>query len=249
MNITKKQMEKIKQYDDAVDDTYSPSEANKRKFSFLKKLFAREEVMLDEYLIFLQERLFFERKTLAFDLEDFISGKKDKLIIVGPAGSGKSTLGKKLAKKYRVKYFEGDSCWEPARKKYPDISPTDMEAFKKINEIYYKCLLKTLRTRQRMIVEGIGFLELTNGTPEERKLILEYPVILLGTSAWKSTMRTYRRSKAETDEKKKINPVLAFLYYGFVNVFAFDAMMNKYRKIKLKDKNTKVQVFTENLVS
>jgi len=55
MNITKKQMNKIKRIDKRIDSKYTDAAANRKKFSFLKKLFAREEVMLDEYLSYLQE--------------------------------------------------------------------------------------------------------------------------------------------------------------------------------------------------
>jgi hypothetical protein len=202
---------------------------------------------LDKYLNYLHERVFFSRETIGIDVDKFISGKSDKLIIVGPAGSGKSTLGRKLAKKFKVKFFEGDDCWKPAQKKYPDPPIDDVKISEEMNKMYYSCLSTKLRSRQRMIIEGIGFLELFNGTDKEKKLVLSYPTILLGTAAFESAVRTYKRSKNETDESKKINPVFAFLYYGLVNVLMLNGLMNDFRKAKLKNKNSKVQVFKEGL--
>lgn len=55
MKISKKEMEKIERQDDAIDGKYSTVKANKKKFNLLKKLFFREDFMLDEYLNYLQE--------------------------------------------------------------------------------------------------------------------------------------------------------------------------------------------------
>ena len=56
MHISKKEMENIKQKNDAIDNKFNHAEANKKKFSLLKRIFSREgSNMLDEYLGYFQE--------------------------------------------------------------------------------------------------------------------------------------------------------------------------------------------------
>jgi hypothetical protein len=62
----------------------------------------------------INEGLIFSDKTISIGLDEFESGKKDKLFVMGLSGTGKTTLGKHLAKKYNVKfidldYFKGNS--------------------------------------------------------------------------------------------------------------------------------------------
>jgi len=196
--------------------------------------------IINNYLNHLQEGIIITNKTIGIDIDKFISGESNKLIIVGPAGSGKSTLGRKLAKKYKTKFFEGDSCWLPAKKKFPE-PPIDDKEIDKMNDIYYNCLNTKLKSTQRMILEGIGFLELFNGTAEEKATILKYPTIVLGTSALKSTIRAYNRAKKMKD--KEISPIISMIYYGFVNVFSLDELMKKFKKERIKVKGSNVQVF------
>jgi len=55
MDLTKKQMNKIKRIDKRIDSKYTDAAANRKKFKFLKKFFSREGMMLEEYLNYLQE--------------------------------------------------------------------------------------------------------------------------------------------------------------------------------------------------
>ena len=67
--------------------------------------------MLESYLQHIQEGYLFSDKTISVNLNDFESGKKNKLIVVGVMGSGKTTIGEHLSKKYKVKWISVDSFW------------------------------------------------------------------------------------------------------------------------------------------
>ena len=56
----------------------------------------------------INEGYIFSDKTISIDLDKFESGEKDKLFIMGLSGTGKSTLGEYLAKKYNVKFIDMD---------------------------------------------------------------------------------------------------------------------------------------------
>jgi hypothetical protein len=112
-----------------------------------------------------------------------------------------------------------------------------------MNNIYYNCLLKKLKSSQREILEGVGFIELFNGTPEEKKLVLSYPALVLGTSALKSSARTYKRSKElRKTDKKAASPIVSFLYSGFINVLGMSDEINQYKKARRKIPNTKMKI-------
>jgi len=52
-------------------------------------------MMINEYLQQIQEGYLFSDKTISVNLDDFESGKNNKLIVVGVLGSSKSTVGEK----------------------------------------------------------------------------------------------------------------------------------------------------------
>ena len=64
--------------------------------------------MIDEYLQYIQEGYIFDDKNISLDLYKFENGESNLLLVAGIAGAGKSTLGKKLAKKYKCGYIESD---------------------------------------------------------------------------------------------------------------------------------------------
>ena len=200
-------------------------------------------IQLNNFLDRIQEGMLFSDKTLAFDLDKFIKSKDGKLIIIGAAGSGKSTIGKKIANKYKVKYFEGDYCWEAAEKKYPDFN-NDEKEYSKMNDMYYKCLVKKLQSPGKLVVEGIGFLEIYNGSKEEKEFILNYPVIILGTSMLKSSLRAYKRAKQfKRANKDTLSPVAQLLYYGFINFMGIIDTIKLFKKDRQKVPGTKFEEF------
>jgi ATP-dependent protease Clp ATPase subunit len=73
---------------------------------------------LNHYLNYIQEGYILSNKNISVNLKDFETGKKNKLLIVGTMGSGKTTLAEKLAKKYRVKFYCIDSLWHKLKQKY-----------------------------------------------------------------------------------------------------------------------------------
>jgi len=199
--------------------------------------------IIDEYLEDLNEGLIFSNKTISVDMDKFISGKSKKLLVVGPAGSGKTTIGKILAKKYKAKFVEGDLCWEKSKKKYPE-PPTDPEEYDDFENIYYTCLQKIVKSPTRAVIEGIGFLELFTNESDDtyKKLILDMPAVIVGTSTIKSTLRTYSRAKqAKAKGHNEVSPIVSFLYYGFINVFGLLDAVIKFKKER-KKKGGKIEV-------
>ena len=121
--------------------------------------------MLEEYLNQIQEGYLFSDKSISVNLDKFESGEKNKLLIIGVLGSGKTSLGKYLQKKYKVKDFFSDTVGLPT----------------------------ALKSSKRMIIETIEIASLYKEKPEFRKLILGMPMILIGMSAMKAGFRADKR--------------------------------------------------------
>ena len=67
-------------------------------------------MIIENYLQNIQEGYIFSDKTISIDLDKFISGESNKLIIAGLSGGGKTTLCRYLAEKYNAECYETDDC-------------------------------------------------------------------------------------------------------------------------------------------
>jgi len=119
---------------------------------------------ITEYLL---EGYLLSDKTISVNLSEFESGKENKLIIIGLPGSGKTSLGEYLAKKYRAKDIVSDDHW--------------------------KVMRDGLTNSKRTIVEGAGLADLYYKDQSWRDLIINKPMILIGMSAIKAGFRADKR--------------------------------------------------------
>jgi energy-coupling factor transporter ATP-binding protein EcfA2 len=143
-------------------------------------------MILSTYLKFLQEGYIISEKTISVDLYKFENKKSDTLLIVGVAGSGKTTLGKYLSKKYKVKYYTTDELF--------DRTILNME--ERWN-VVMKGIPKLVKKKERKIIEGIsliGYMYIKKTTPTSIKM-WKQPVIILGKSALKGSIDAYKRGK------------------------------------------------------
>ena len=146
----------------------------------------------------LSEGYFLSDKTISVNLDDFKSGKKKKLLIIGLAGSGKSTIGEQLAKKMSVKWINIDVLyWRLKQKYFKNVNETKEEMSKKVREK----IIEYLKSNEPMIIEGIDIIELYRDEPQYRKLILEQTFIILGLSLLRSSYRSAKRN-IERGEKE-----------------------------------------------
>ena len=123
--------------------------------------------MLEQYLFDIQEGYLLSDKTISVNLKDFVSGKSKKLLIIGVPGSGKTSIGEYLVKKYKVSEFVSDTDW--------------------------RTMMKGITNSKRTIVEGAGLADLYYGEQTWRDLIIDKPMILMGMSALKAGLRADKR--------------------------------------------------------
>lgn len=161
----------------------------------------QETYMLEQYLATIQEGYLLSDKTISVDLDKFESGKANKLLIIGTAGSGKSTLAEYLSKKYKTKWINIDVMWWRLRQKYfknaPETDETERKLIKKVIEF----TIQSLKSNERLIIEGVDLLNIYHEKPEYRKLIINQPIIIFGLSSLRAGIRAGMRNKKRNEEK------------------------------------------------
>lgn len=164
---------------------------------------------LENYLELLQEGYLLSDKTISVDLDEFENRKKDKLLIIGVCGSGKTSLGAHLAKKYKADFFSDQ----------PGIE-------------------KALENPKRMIIEGAELAILFKQKPEIRPKILDKPMIIMGMSAIKAGLRADRRDGTVPGTTKDWRDIYYFIRHNLktfqkhINFLRKEVMKKPGTKIK-----------------
>ena len=146
--------------------------------------------LLDKYINYIQEGYITSDKTISVNLHKFESGKKNKLLVMGVAGSGKTTIGEMLAKKYKVKWISIDSLWWRLEQKYFKGVDMSLQKYKdKLQDKFEKEVFKYLKSNERLIIEGINLME-----NKYRKDIFKHSMIILGLSSLRAGIRAGLRN-------------------------------------------------------
>jgi len=191
-------------------------------------------MIIENYLQNIQEGYIFSDKTISIDLDKFISGESNKLIIAGLSGGGKTTLCRYLAEKYNAECYETDDCSRFLTEDEFKLFVNDEEFKKQIlggvtpikkvfKKVYEKCLRPLILSKKRYILEGGLLWEATLFFPEIRKEVEEYPVIIMGTSALQSSIRDLTRHKTWDNPRK--------IYRSYIkNFLLLNKLLEEYRK-------------------
>jgi len=150
--------------------------------------------MINKYLNYLTEGYIFSDKTLSINLNKFESGQINKLLIFGPCGSGKSTIGRILSKKYNVPLQEIDHMYWGKRYKFEDEAELPRKERKKQIEVVRSKLMKMLSDNKKMIIEGVDWIDIYKEHKNFRPTMLKQSMIVLGLSSWKAGWRAGKRN-------------------------------------------------------
>jgi len=166
--------------------------------------------VLDSYLDYIQEGYIISDKTVSVNLDEFENGTKNKLLIVGVLGSGKTSLAEYIAKKYNVPLISDAS----------DI------------------IIKSLKDSKRNIIEGSQIARLYKDNPSYRKFILNEPMIIIGMSAIRAGLRADKRDGTTITGAKNWKDIHHFVRVnikktqGYLNFLREDVMKIPSAKIK-----------------
>ena len=149
----------------------------------------------------LKEGLLISDKTISIDLHKFESGESNMLFIIGLPASGKSTIGKILAKKYNANYIESDWIFEPPKGVNVDDFDPEKEFRNKYRELKNK--------NKKYVIEGVlvywsCFKELvTQGLHPFFKEIQNEPFIILNISILQGLIRGYKRDRKSNKKRDR----------------------------------------------
>lgn len=187
------------------------------------------------------EGYMFSDKTVSCDLEEW--GKnKNTLFVVGIPASGKSTLGKKIAKNYNSNYYELDKIWEDiVSKYYPNFDPWKDEKLpmpeKELTDKTINIIKEKIRKSQKLIIEGVQIVDLYNHNPSFKRFVNQYPCIILGTSILKAGYRSIKRKKSNA------SPTWRDHLKWMKNYPSFQKEVKEFRKSRINVPDTEVKKF------
>jgi len=154
---------------------------------------------ITEYI--LNEGYLFSDKNISVNLSKFESGESNKLLILGTAGSGKTTIGEMLSKQYKIKWISIDSMWWRLKQKYfKDSDLIDKVIHKKVEKKVYEFVIAALKSNERFIMEGIDLLDIYDKFSTTRPLILKQSMIILGLSSLRAGIRASKRNQEREPE-------------------------------------------------
>jgi shikimate kinase len=183
--------------------------------------------ILDDINSLIQEAYVFSDKTISVGLDEFESGEKDKLFVVGLSGGGKTTLGLYLAKKYNAKYVDTDDI-------HIKFDHYKEKEYKKHKEKVWEEFNRIVNSNERLVIGGvgIGFAWENNEVPENQ--LLDIPVIFLGKSILKSSWDASGRDNKGRSLKGK-NRLRQFYVFMKWNIQRFHKRTEEYKKAKIKN--------------
>jgi len=173
------------------------------------------------------EALLISSDNHSFNVEDWDNGKSKVLLITGFAGSGKSTLGRYLAKKNNAKYIEFDG----------DIFDNDEFMNKKselgsnkppqetIDQIRKYALNRLKNIKEKTVLEGAWMISWL--TPQD---IGQYPVIMIGSSILKSAIQSFTR-RIKSNKKYPDYKRSPFKSAYLDAMFNINILMKKYNEL------------------
>jgi|APSaa5957512622_1039677.scaffolds.fasta_scaffold92290_1 adenylate kinase family enzyme len=135
---------------------------------------------------------FFSKDTISVDLHKFEDHSSNKLLIIGHSGGGKTTLGKKLTREYKIPIYHCDNLWTLA---YNDMGiPEESDEtltgtrYNIAKQFFDNHLNKKLLSTKKEILDGIYFVD-----NNIKNNALRFPCIILGVSQSLSFFRSFKR--------------------------------------------------------
>lgn len=162
------------------------------------------------YLSFLQEvNYFISGGNKYYNINKFKVEINGKLFVVGLSGSGKSVLGKEIAKRYNCEYINLDQMDRELRNNYSTELMKDKWS-KEINRLVHAKLTtffrEIIRNPGKKVIEGIQILY------QEHSFFKDKAVIILGTSLLQSSLRAYQRNFKKYHERASRLQMLNDIY-------------------------------------
>jgi shikimate kinase len=165
---------------------------------------------MDTYLSRLKEvNYVISGKNKIYNFEEWKDNKQPVLFIVGLSGSGKSTIGKELATKYKAEYVSLDKISNKyqtdLKKKYNEKSYTP-----KINKMVYEYMDKFIKQlekkKTKVVAEGVQIAYYPDLSYFKNK-----PLIILGASVIISSLRGFIRDRKRFGSDESMIETISYI--------------------------------------
>ena len=179
--------------------------------------------------------------TYAVDLHKFVNNDKNILYVVGIPGSGKTTVAKRLAKKYNAIYVSLDDFLHEILDEVDEKELwNDWNSLEELELKYKKKILDEINIRikdkkNKYVIEGIQIFIMNEGELPF-KLIEDYPIIFLGTSYPKSTYRSMKRDLNHEKWRHKLS-----IIYRIVTNINRTLLYQKFREKRMNVKGAVIK--------
>jgi len=176
------------------------------------------------------ENLFFSDDDQYHRFDDWINNKENILIIIGIAGSGKTTLGQDLAIAHNAKYIQTDKHFLKYHKIFKNengrrANNNEIDVF--VPKIVYDIEHDIINNKEKSVWEGVWLLN-------DIKFITKYSFIIKNTSQCKSLYRTIIRDINRGKQRTLPDWIDSSLHYIMTNI-NYDKKLNEL-KLYLKGK-------------
>jgi cytidylate kinase len=185
----------------------------------------------------MEATIIFSDNDIIIDLSRYEKGLCDKILIVGFSGSGKSVLAEKLSAKYNLPVLSTDDIWDKVEDKFgSDYYESD--DYDDAVDFFNDKLMEYIKHKRNVIIEGLNIAD-----PIFYKESIKYPLVFMGTSAIKSSIRAIRRNKAIAKSKYKTFKDS----YDIVHMNFKDLLIDikKLKKLKLKNTSNDVRLIKD----
>jgi hypothetical protein len=195
--------------------------------------------MIDEYLQYIQEGYIFSDKTISIDLHKFENGECDKLFIIGIAGSGKTSTGKILSKKYGKECCSLDHCYQKFYDKNIVKNSKNSKEVKQMKKKLHECFIDIIKDKQCKIVEGVNLMNICKKDSNINSFVMKQSCIIMGRSALLGSLKGAIRNSKHGYE----NIIMGLIHLGYENFTNFQKSLIEFRKERSKQPNTIVKEY------
>lgn len=130
-------------------------------------------MILQEIDNLIEETFSYYPDTLLIDFDKFANSKNGKLIIIGYAGSGKTTTGEYLAKEYNCRFVDTDTHRQELEKMNPNFTKAERDPIRN------KWCMDELTSNEKVILGGVYMVKLYQH-PDFHDILVKTPFIFLG---------------------------------------------------------------------
>ncbi len=198
---------------------------------------------MSDIIKLIQETFLINNETISVDLYKFIKNPTSKLFITGFSGSGKTTIGKILAKYFNRKLYMLDDLINISNitfkkmkrnNKLNNLSNSKLRIIK--NNIFNKLATDIILDNKYKIIEGVSIIDIFQHI-KIKNIIMDSACIFIGKSIFNSSLNAASRDKQDSNYFKELFNAFYYNYFNMIKEY------NHLKQIRMNQKNATIELF------